>query len=224
MTLERSVTTQTQIGVVWTLINDLERLAGCLPGLTQPVGEGAGLAGKLALRVGSQQVTYAGGIAVEASDPATHQLSLRLTGAEARGTGEASATARIRLRDNGSGTVVDLAVTPAGSGRIASFDPDAVRAAGDRLLDRFVAALVDLLPAEQAGPTEPVNETSVPVADTEPAESAAASRTAESLATVTSITDVVRSRSASRRGAAASAVALVAALITLWVAYRRRDA
>jgi len=268
MSLERSGVAHAQVEAVWVLLGDLEQLAACVPGLTHLEPDDAGLSGRLVLRVGSQQITYVGTIAVEATDPKAHEVSLRLAGSEVRGDGEVSAAVRIGLAADAAGTLISVSAEPAGSGRIASFDPASVQATGDRLLDRFVAALIDRLPAEavvadakpakqpkpaarteskptartaskpaartESKPTvdakpathpepKPVTE-SQPVEQPKPSAGRESTWTAdEHLATVTSITDAVRSRSASRRGAAASAVALIAALITLWLAHRRRD-
>jgi carbon monoxide dehydrogenase subunit G len=233
MALERSFITQLPSPDAWAWISDLEQLAGAMPGFSPATRDDTGLTGKFVLRVGSQQVTYTGRIAVAASD--SGRLGLTATGAGARGSGEASADVQLRLDDGPDGTIVTVVVRATGSGRIESFDREGLAASGERLLDRFVAAIQEHLPVAESAPAaepapvaevepmtssepivepEPIAEV-VPVAEPEPAPER------ERLATVTSISDVVRSRSRARRSAAASAVAMVAAMIALWLVHRR---
>lgn len=247
MAIERSFTAPLPPPDVWAWISDLERLAGALPGLSQVARDDAGVTGKLILRIGSNQVTYTGRIAVAASDGRAHRLDLAATGSGARGSGEVSAQVRIAVATSADGSTVTVTVWPAGSGRIETFDPEAVRAGGERLLDRFVAAVQEALPESVAESESAAERESVaahePVAEHEPepvqpvpepvAEPASAPEPSvapirrerfeqtEHLATVTSISDVVRSRSRARRGAAASALAMVAAVVALWLVRRR---
>lgn len=260
MALERSFSTQLPPPDVWACISDIEQLAGAMPGLSQVVPDDTGVSAKLVLRVGAQQVTYTGHVTVKARERA-RRLRLAAAGTGARGSGEAAADVQIRLDEAADGTTVTVTVTPSGSGRIETFDREALQASGERLLDRFVAAIDERLPvaksrpAAKSGPAtepEPAASEPEPAAEPEPAPAArsdaapepepaaqpepapAAQRerlprrrpterepATEHLATVTSISDVVRSRSRARRGAAASAVAMVAAVIALWLVHRR---
>jgi carbon monoxide dehydrogenase subunit G len=224
MALERSFTTQLPPPAVWAWISDLDQLVGAMPGFTPTGRDGSDLTGKFVLRVGSQQVTYAGQIAVTTSDRAGGRLRLSASGAGARGSGEASAEVQIRVDGDAAGSTVTVNVEPAGKGRIETFDPDALRASGDRLLDRFLAAIEERLPVAESA-SEPVAESAPePVAvepDPAPAVRSITREPTERLATVTSISDVVRDRSRARRSAAASAVAMVAAMIALWLVHRR---
>jgi carbon monoxide dehydrogenase subunit G len=216
MALERSFTTQLPPPAVWAWISDLDQLVGAMPGFTPTGRDGSDLTGKFVLRVGSQQVTYAGQIAVTTSDRAGGRLRLSASGAGARGSGEASAEVQIRVDGDAAGSTVTVNVEPAGKGRIETFDPDALRASGDRLLDRFLAAIEERLPVAESAP-EPVAVEPDPA----PAVRSITREPTERLATVTSISDVVRDRSRARRSAAASAVAMVAAMIALWLVHRR---
>jgi hypothetical protein len=150
------------------------------------------------------------------------------------------------LRRKDSGTEVTVSVTAAGSGRIDGFDPEAVREAGGRLLDRFVEAVTERVPADDSldsvepEPVEIEASASVsrpaplPVPPESPAEPEEAVVRPESrgwpdrraepdapLATVTSIAGAVAVRSSARRGAAVSVAALVVAMLALWFTRRR---
>jgi carbon monoxide dehydrogenase subunit G len=226
MALERVFTVPAGLAAVWDVVCDLEQLVRCLPALSQMTPEGNAITGRLRLRVGSNQITYAGRLTLDAVARDAREVTVAASGAEVRGVGKVSASVRICLQETAAGTQVTLGVRPAGSGRIAGFDQDAVRDAGDRLLDRFVEALGarlgGVIPAddalilsEPAGDAEPVEVDSSGPAEPEPE---------PVLASVTSIAGAVAVRSAARRGAAVSAVAVLLALVTLWLSHRRRAA
>jgi carbon monoxide dehydrogenase subunit G len=226
MALERVFTVPAGLAAVWDVVCDLEKLVRCLPALSQVTPEGDAITGRLRLRIGSNQITYAGRLTLDSVLRDAHEVTVAASGAEVRGVGKVSASVRIYLQNSAAGTQVTLTVRPSGSGRIVGFDQDAVRDAGDRLLDRFVEALGDrlggMIPAEEALIPAPVGEHE-PAATT-PTENDAPD-TAEPepvLASVTSIAGAVAERSAARRGAAVSAVAVLLALVTLWLSHRRR--
>jgi uncharacterized protein len=226
MALERVFTVPAGSAAVWDVVCDLEKLVRCLPALSQVTPEGDAITGRLRLRVGSNQITYAGQLTLDTVARAAREVTVAASGAEVRGVGKVSASVRICLQDAAVGTQVALAVRPTGSGRIVGFDQDAVRDAGDRLLDRFVEALGarlgGVIPAEDAlipVPAEPAADEGAEVA---PAEVGSAPEPEPALASVTSIAGAVAVRSAARRGAAVSAVAVLVALVTLWLSHRRR--
>lgn len=227
--MERVFTVPAGPGAVWDVVGELGALVECLPALAQPEIDGDGIAARLRLRVGSQQITYAGRIDLRTADRQGGLIHLDAAGIEARGTGEVSASIRIRLRGTGSGTEVTVDVETAGSGRVAGFDPVAVREAGGRLLDRFVETVIERVPVEersgsasdQAGQpvAAPVEEPAA-VSVLKPAASTAAEPETP-LATVTSIAGVVAVRSQARRGAVISAAALLVGILALWITRRR---
>ncbi len=227
MALERVFTVPAGSAAVWDVVCDLEKLVRCLPALSQVTPEGDAITGRLRLRVGSNQITYSGQLALDTVAREAREVTVAASGAEVRGVGKVSASVRIGVRESSAGTQVTLVVRPTGSGRIVGFDQDAVRDAGDRLLDRFVEALGarlgGVIPAEDAlilvpGPVADDGAEVAPAA----VGSAGAPEPEPVLASVTSIAGAVAVRSAARRGAAVSAVAVLLALVTLWVSHRRR--
>src|SRR2546423_12092389 len=114
MAIERSFSTPLPPPDMWAWISDLEQLAGAMPGLSQVARDDAGLTGKFILRVGSNQVTYTGRIAVTTDDGRSRRLGLAATGAGARGSGEASADLQIKVGKDTDGTTVTVTVEPAG--------------------------------------------------------------------------------------------------------------
>jgi carbon monoxide dehydrogenase subunit G len=60
---------------------------------------------------------------------------------EARGTGSVKLALTLRVRETDGGSTVTFDGTATADGRITELAPDAVRAAGTRLLDRFAENL-----------------------------------------------------------------------------------
>ncbi|MGW0602649.1 SRPBCC family protein, partial [Streptomyces sp. NPDC002640] len=117
---------------------DPDRVALALPGLQRDAAA-EGVAGRLKLRVGGSSVTYRGSLGVTRQDDGT--FTAEGVGGEARGDGTVRVTVRVTLRPRPDGTVLHLAATGSASGRITGFDPDAVRSALTRLMERFAADL-----------------------------------------------------------------------------------
>jgi carbon monoxide dehydrogenase subunit G len=139
-----------------------DRLVRCVPGFQSDAGsaDGPELRGRLKLRIGGSTITYRGVLRIAEEqvpdvDGDDHVVLLAANGEgeEARGGGSAKLTAAARLEpaeDAEWATSLTVHATVAGHGRIAEADADALAAAGHRLLDRFITAVVEELAAEEA--------------------------------------------------------------------------
>jgi carbon monoxide dehydrogenase subunit G len=117
---------------------DPDRVARALPGLQRDAAA-EGVAGRLKLRVAGSSVTYRGSLGVTRQDDGV--FTAEAEGGEARGDGAVRATVRVTLRPRPEGTVLRFDATGSATGRITGFEPDAVRGALTRLLERFAADL-----------------------------------------------------------------------------------
>ncbi|MET8577744.1 SRPBCC domain-containing protein [Streptomyces sp. NPDC005012] len=117
---------------------DPGRVALALPGLQRDAAA-EGVAGRLKLRVGGSSVTYRGSLGITRQDDGT--FTAEAAGGEARGDGTVRATVRVTLHPRPDGTVLHFAATGSAGGRITGFEPDAVRSALTRLMERFAADL-----------------------------------------------------------------------------------
>ncbi len=151
---------------------DPARVARAVPGLQQDTGAEP-VAGRLKVRVGSHSVTYRGTLRVSARDDGTYAVEGAAT--ESRGTGTVDLALTIRLHDTDDGSTLTFGGAVSADGRLTELDPDAVRAAAIRLLNRFAENLA-AEPAEPTGPVEPAAsaEPAGPAGPGEPAESAEA--------------------------------------------------
>ncbi|MDT0310597.1 SRPBCC domain-containing protein [Streptomyces sp. DSM 44917] len=131
---------------------DPERLARCVPGLQLDADpSGAAAVGRLKLRIGSSSITYRGTLTLTERGEG---VDVQAEGTEARGTGTASVLLSLVPRpvEDGSGTTLSFSGTIGAKGRLTDFDPAQRETAGRRLLDRFAAALGDVLGADDPGP------------------------------------------------------------------------
>jgi carbon monoxide dehydrogenase subunit G len=142
------------VRLVWGAFHDAERLAACLPvspgdATGAPAPAGVEFTGRLRLRAGGTTITYRGRVGV-AEDELPLALVVVAEGAEARGGAEIKVTMTVRLDDEGRNTrlVLDAALTAAG--RTRELPAGALRAAAERLADRFAENLTrQLAPARE---------------------------------------------------------------------------
>jgi uncharacterized protein len=93
MLLEDSFTVDTPPTVLWAFLQDVERLAPCVPGaeLTGAVDDRT-WKGKVHVAFGPVQMVFAGTVSIEERDDAAHRARLSARGTDERGRGAASAT------------------------------------------------------------------------------------------------------------------------------------
>ncbi len=159
MKLEQSFVVPAPIETVWELLNDLERVAPCLPGaaITERDEEGA-YHGTFDVKLGPTSASYRGVIAVQDADEQTRTSTLSARGQDKRGQGGASATIVNRLTATGDGTRVDAATDLTITGKLARFGrPGMIEGVADRLLHDFATCL-----AAQAATAASADEAATP--------------------------------------------------------------
>lgn len=119
MLIEDRFTVRTPVDRLWAFIQDVERIAPCMPGaeLTEVVDERT-WKGKVHVKFGPVQMAFAGTVVMEERDDAAHRATLSARGTEQRGKGVANAKVESWLEPAGDdGTTVhirsDLTITGA---------------------------------------------------------------------------------------------------------------
>ncbi|HEX4941951.1 MAG TPA: SRPBCC family protein [Actinomycetota bacterium] len=119
MLIEDRFTVRTPVDRLWAFIQDVERIAPCMPGaeLTEVVDERT-WKGKVHVKFGPVQMAFAGTVVMEERDDAAHRAKLSARGTEQRGKGVANAKVESWLEPAGDdGTTVhirsDLTITGA---------------------------------------------------------------------------------------------------------------
>jgi carbon monoxide dehydrogenase subunit G len=142
MQLEHQFTVPLPVGEAWAVLLDVERISPCLPGATVETVDGETITGRVKVKVGPIQVTYAGTATFAAKDAVARRAVVEAEAKEARGSGTARATITAQLHDDG-GTSTDVTLTTdlAITGRLAEVDHDVMVEVGNKLLGRFVDCL-----------------------------------------------------------------------------------
>jgi uncharacterized protein len=157
MKLEQSFEVAAPIDEVWAALNDLERVAPCLPGaaITEHDEDGT-YHGTFQVKLGPTTAAYRGTIRIESADESTHTATLKARGTDKRGQGGASATIVNTLTEHEGATRVDAATDFTITGRLASFGRGGMmQDISNRLLRDFSTCLQSRL-AE--APTAPSGE------------------------------------------------------------------
>jgi uncharacterized protein len=120
--LEQSFEVAAPIDQVWTALNDLERVAPCLPGaaITDHDDDGT-YHGTFQVKLGPTTAAYRGTIKIESADEAAHTATLKARGTDKRGQGGASATIVNTLHEHDGGTRVEAVTDFNITGRLARF-------------------------------------------------------------------------------------------------------
>ncbi len=147
MKLEQSFEVQAPIDVVWTALNDLERVAPCLPGASITGHDDDGTYhGEFKVKLGPTTAAYKGTIKIQDVDESKHTATLAAKGTDKRGQGGATATIVNSLVSVDGGTRVDAVTDFAITGRLARFGRGGmIQDISNRLLRDFATCLATRL-------------------------------------------------------------------------------
>jgi carbon monoxide dehydrogenase subunit G len=150
MKLEQSFEVHAPIDTVWAALNDLERVAPCLPGAAITGHDDDGTYhGEFKVKLGPTTAAYKGTIKIESADESTHTATLAAKGTDKRGQGGAHATIVNTLVSVDGGTRVDAVTDFAITGRLARFGRGGmIQDISNRLLRDFATCLATRLGEE----------------------------------------------------------------------------
>jgi carbon monoxide dehydrogenase subunit G len=174
MKLEQSFEVQAPIDVVWTALNDLERVAPCLPGASIGDRDDEGTYhGTFQVKLGPTTAAYNGTIRIESADEATHTATLAARGTDKRGQGGASATIVNTLHEVEGGTRVEAVTDFTITGRLARFGRGGmIQDISNRLMRDFATCLQSRL--AEGGPAAAPTGAEVTAGDAAPEQVVAA--------------------------------------------------
>jgi len=155
--LEKSFPMPASADVAWTLLQDIEGVATCMPGakITERVDD-THYKGTVAVKMGPASLSFRGEITVLGLDAAARSLQLVAKGTDATGGSGASMdlTARVEPIDAASCNLVgksDVSV----SGKAATFGGRVMGPVTDQVLGQFAANFASRVQAMQAQATAP---------------------------------------------------------------------
>ena len=152
MDLEHSFTIPVPPEQAWQTLLDVEQVAPCMPGATVDSFDGEVATGKIKVKVGPVQMTYAGTARFTERDEETKTVVLEASGKETRGSGTAAATVHSSLQDEAGQTRVLVRTSMTVTGRPAQFGRGVMAEVGGRIIGKFATNLAAQL---SAGATEP---------------------------------------------------------------------
>jgi uncharacterized protein len=143
MRLEQTFEVAAPLEHVWAALNDLERVAPCLPGaaITSHDDDGT-YHGTFTVKLGPMTAAYNGTIKIEDVDEAAHRATLKARGTDKRGQGGANATIVNTLSEHEGGTQVEAVTDFSITGRLAQFGRGGIMEdVSNRLLRDFATCL-----------------------------------------------------------------------------------
>lgn len=133
---------------VFALLNDVERVAGCLPGATLEGREGEAYRGRVKVKVGPISAAYAGTLRFTEVVPDQRTLRLSARASDAHGAGDAEADVVLSVAEADGGSTLDLHTDLLVRGKIAQFGKGAITTVSSRLLDQFARNLAGELASD----------------------------------------------------------------------------
>jgi carbon monoxide dehydrogenase subunit G len=150
--IEQNVEIDAPMDRVWALVNDVPRIAPCMPGaqLTNVVDEKT-YEGTVRVKLGPINMSYKGTAVLEEVDEASHTARIAANGKDVRGGGTARAGILMKLErvsDSSTGMAVtaDVQLT----GKVASFGRGAIQDVSNKLFKQFAQCLRETLESEGA--------------------------------------------------------------------------
>jgi len=155
--LEKSYPMPAPADTVWALLQDIEGVAGCMPGakISERI-DAEHYKGTVAVKLGPASLAFRGEIEVRGIDPAVKSLRLFAKGTDTTGSSAASMdlTARVEAVDGASCNLVGTSEVSM-SGKAATFGGRVMGPVADQILGQFAAnftAKVQAMQAQRAAP------------------------------------------------------------------------
>jgi uncharacterized protein len=153
MRIENAVEVDAPVERVWALVNDIPRVAPCMPGatLTGVVDERT-YEGTVAVKLGPLRMSYKGTVVIQEVDEAARSAQMSASGKDTKGAGTARATVVTRLEPAGEHHTRLLVTSDVQlTGRVASFGRGgAINDVATRLFGEFADCLRTTIEAESA--------------------------------------------------------------------------
>jgi len=138
--------------LAWTVLNDIERVASCVPGadLIETPGDNI-YKGRIAVRLGPVLMQFGGTLEFRERDAARHHAVIVATGNELKGRGTAHALVVCDLQPEDRGTRVDVKTALDLAGQVAQYGRGAamIESVAQQVVKEFADALAASMRAAQ---------------------------------------------------------------------------
>jgi len=169
MQLTNTVPVKASPDDVFALMNDVERVASCMPGAALDGQDGDTWRGRVKIRVGPISAAYAGTVRFLEIDAEKRRLRVHARGTDTHGSGDAEAEVTLDILAAPEGALLQLSTDLVIRGKIVQFGKGAIVTVSDRIIQQFARNLGSLLDQDRAvvGTTSAVSPT--PSAAAQPA-------------------------------------------------------
>src|SRR5829696_7887216 len=152
MRIENTVEVDAPLDRVWALVNDIPRVAPCMPGAALTGVHDDTYEGTVAVKLGPLRMSYKGKVVVEGVDEANHSARLAATGKDTKGAGTARASVETRLEAvDPTRTRLHVTSDVQLTGKVASFGRGgAINDVATRLFGQFADCLRATLESQPA--------------------------------------------------------------------------
>jgi len=145
---------------VFALMNDVERVASCMPGAALDGQDGDTWRGRVKIRVGPISASYAGTVRFLEADAEKRRLRVHARGTDTHGSGDAEAEVALEVLAAPEGALLQLSTDLVIRGKIVQFGKGAIVTVSDRILQQFARNLGSLLDQDRTtGPSSPAAST-----------------------------------------------------------------
>jgi carbon monoxide dehydrogenase subunit G len=158
MELTDTFTVAVPIEQLWELLNDVERIAPCVPGFKLTEANHPEYHGLMKVKVGAITVQYDATITFVERDEAAKRVVLAIRGKETRGSGSVDATVTSSLTDKGNETFAEMVTDAQLTGRVAQFGRGIIADVSSRMTEQFVNRLNRELLNESSGAREVIGD------------------------------------------------------------------
>jgi carbon monoxide dehydrogenase subunit G len=146
--LEHSFHVDEDVDSAWDVLQDVRRMALCMPGAAVDSVDGDDITGTCKVKLGPIALTYRGQATFVERDAAARRMVLEGQGRDGS-NGRASVTVVATLSAEGARTRVDLETDLKLTGKPAQFGRGVMADVGDRIIGQFATALAQQLAADK---------------------------------------------------------------------------
>lgn len=150
--LEKSFPVPASADAAWSLLQDIEAVAGCMPGarITERI-DAQHYRGTVAVKFGPAAMSFRGEVEVTVMDPATRTLRLVGKGTDATGGSGASMDLTARIDPTGAAACTLVGTSEVSmSGKAAAFGGRMMNSVADQILKQFAESFAAQAQARQA--------------------------------------------------------------------------
>ncbi|GAA1114437.1 MULTISPECIES: SRPBCC family protein [Streptomyces violaceusniger group] len=159
MQLINTVSVPAEPDAVFALLEDVQRVASCMPGAALEGRDGDAWRGTVKIKVGPISAAYAGTVRFLEVDAEKRRLRVHASGADTHGSGDAEAEVSLEVVPAEGGAQLNLSTDLVIRGKIAQFGKGAIGAVSDRILQQFAQNLGNLLLQRDGAAAPPVSGT-----------------------------------------------------------------